>query len=339
MHDLPDLMSDRPDEPDDRSDVISDLLEAVQLRTAIYGRLELHAPWQLRIPARPYLSFYVVARGGAWIGLDGEAAAAVEARHPGASGWIALSAGDLVLLPGGSAHRLRDAERSDALPVELDYAACPGPRIGHSHHFGGDGPVTTLVTGHFTFVGSASRNPLLGTLPMLIHLPANAAEVNPQLAGVVPLVLSESARPGPGASLVLARLADLLLVHALRYWIATAGAEQCGLQAVADPAIGKALRLIHARPEEPWTVESLAAAVSMSRSAFGARFTKLVGEPPLTYLTRWRMTRAARLLGREELSVAAVAEQVGYSNTVAFAKAFARFQGVGPGSYRRAQRA
>src|SRR5690606_3593772 len=108
-----------------------------------------------------------------------------------------------------------------------------------------------------------------------IHLSADAVGANAQLAGVVPSILSESARPGPGATIVLARLADLLLIHALRYWLANADSDECGLHAVADPDIGAALSLMHARSAEPWTVEALASAVAMSRSAFAGRFAKL----------------------------------------------------------------
>ena len=324
MRETPDFLSNRPNGSDDSIDVVGDILDAVHLTTAVFGKLELGAPWHLRIPKRAYLSFYVLSRGSGW----------VEVAEKG----IALSAGDALLLPHGTPHDIWDAEGSGAPAQEIDYAACKRPWIGESARFGGNGPVTSIVTGHFTFGGTASRNPLLDSLPAVVHLPANAFAANPQLAGVVPLILNESARPGPGATIVLARLADLLLIHALRYWIATAGAESCGLHAVADPTIGAALRLMHARPAEPWTVESLASAVALSRSAFAARFSKLVGEPPLQYLARWRMTRAARLLSTSNQSVAAVADQVGYANPVAFTKAFSRFQGIGPGAFRKAHR-
>lgn len=307
---------------------MGDVLDAVHLTTAVFGRLELGSPWRLRVPERAYLSFYVVARGSAWL----EAGAPGTADHLA----IALSAGDAVVMPRGTAHSLRDADHSTAPPVDFDYDHCPRTWTGTAMHAGGAGPITTLVSGQFTF-GTAPRNALLESLPPVIHLPAHATTANTQLAGVVPLILAESAGPSPGHRIVLARLADLLLVHALRYWAATAGAG-CGLSAVADPSIGLALRLMHARPAEPWTVERLASAVSMSRSAFAARFTQLVGEPPLQYLAHWRMTRAARLLDEDGLSVAAVAEQVGYANAVAFTKAFSRVQGVGPGAYRRRQR-
>src|ERR1041385_789250 len=246
MRETPDSLPDRPSRLDSSLDVVGEVLGAVHLTTAVFGRLELGAPWRLRVPARGYLSFYVVARGsgGIEVGDEESGADGGDGKHRA----VALPAGDAVLLPQGSAHRLRDADRSDAPPLDFDYAACPHVWIGESARFGGDGPVTPLVAGTFPFGGTASRNPLLSSLPALVHLPAGAA-VSPQLGGVVPLILSESATPGPGATIVLARLADLLLIHALRHWVATAGAESCGLRAVADPAIGAALRLMH-RSEE-----------------------------------------------------------------------------------------
>src|ERR1041384_5886506 len=286
---MPDKRESWPDRPagrDSSLDVVGEVLGAVHLTTAVFGRLDLGAPWRLRgpapgcpplfvggrgaggrlrVPARGYLSFYVVARGSAWIevGDEGNGADGGDGKHRA----VALSAGDAVLLPQGSAHRLRDADRSAPPPLDFDYAACPHVWIGEGAHLGGGGPVTSVVAGNFTFGGTASRNPLLSSLPALVHLPAGASAANPQLAGVVPLILSESAAPGPGATIVLARLADLLLTHALRYWVATAGADPCGLRAVSDPAIGAALKLIHARPAEPWTVESLARSVAMSGPA------------------------------------------------------------------------
>ena len=325
MHATPHLLSDRPVHRDEETDVLGDILGTVHLTTAVLGRLELGAPWRLQIPRRDYLSFYVVARGSAWLELDASGADAPST--------LPLSAGDALVLPRGSAHVLRDAPGSKAPPLDFDYDGCPRVLTGDAAQLGGSGPVTALIAGQFTF-GAAHRNALLDSLPLAIHLPA-AATASPQLAGVVPLILSESASPSPGSGIALARLADLLLLHALRHWMAAADHSTCGLRAVADPAVGGALRLMHARPAEPWTVARLASAVAMSRSAFAARFTQLVGEPPLQYLARWRMTRAATLLREGEQSVAAVATQVGYANPVAFTKAFSRLQGVGPGTFRR----
>lgn len=338
MRQTPDSLSKRPERRDGEADVVGELLDAAHLTTVMYGRLLLGAPWQLLVPARPYFGFYVVARGGGWIALEPGRGSAPRAAARTIRA-TALSAGDMVLFPHGSAHRIRDAAQSKAAAVTLEHAACPRPWIGEAARFGSDGPLSTLVTGHFSVGGETSRNPLLATLPAMIHIPGDEATAHPELTGIAQLILSESARPGPGASLVLARLADLLLIHALRYYIKTSGAEECGLHAVADPSIGAALQLVHAQPGEPWTVESLAQSVSMSRSAFAARFTSLVGEPPLQYLARWRMTRAARLLTADDRSIAAIASDVGYANAAAFTKAFTRFQGIGPGTYRRARQA
>jgi AraC-like DNA-binding protein len=330
MRKTPRNTTKRPAAPDMAVDVIGEILEAVHLRTAIFGRLDFGAPWRLRIPEREYLSFYVVARGSAWLELRG-----VRSRSALGATEIPLSTGDAVILPHGSAHELRDVDRSDVPAQSFDYDACP--RQAHAARVGGDGPVTSIIIGHFT-LGSAPRNALLASLPAAIHLPAGAMAASPQLAGLVPLILSESASPGAGGSIVLARLADLLFVHALRVWTSKEGQSACGLRAVADPAIGAALRLMHGRPAEPWTVEQLASSVAMSRSAFAARFRELVGEPPLQYLARWRMTIAAQRLREDETGIADVAQGVGYANPVAFSKAFARMQGVGPGAFRREER-
>jgi AraC-like DNA-binding protein len=328
MHESPDFLSDRPAAPAAPVDVIAEVMQSVHLSPAVFGRMEMGAPWRLRVPARDYLSFYVVSRGTARLELPDA--------HPAHRGPIVLAAGDAVLLPRVSAHVLASAGAAQAAPWEFDYEGCPRVPTGQSHRFGGDGEVTAMVAGHFA-LGGARRNVLLDTLPPAVHIPAGAPDVGPQLAGVIALILGESEAPGPGNSIVLGRLADLLFVHAIRYWIATAGASQCGMRAVADQSIGAALRLMHGRYAEPWTLERLAASVSMSRSAFAARFADLVGEPPLQYLAQWRMTRAEQLL-REGVSVARVAEQVGYANAVAFSKAFARLRGMGPGTVRRLHR-
>jgi AraC-like DNA-binding protein len=325
MHESPEFLSDRPEAP---VDVVAEVMQSVHLSPAVFGRMELGDPWRLRVPERDYLTFYVVSRGAARLELPDA--------HPAHRGPVHLAAGDAVLLPRVTAHVLESAGVARAAATEFDYEGCPRVPTGQSHRFGGDGQVTTIVAGHFS-TGGVRRNVLFDTLPPAIHVPAGGPGVTPQLAGVVALILGESETPGPGNSIVLGRLADLLFVHAIRFWIATGGASQCGMRAVADASIGAALRLMHARYAEPWTLERLAASVSMSRSAFAARFGELVGEPPLQYLARWRMTRAEQLL-REGMSVARVAEQVGYGNPVAFSKAFARLRGMGPGTVRRMQR-
>ena len=332
MTEMPEVMSDRPKGQDTEADIISDVLGALHLRANVFGRWELGAPWAIRVPPGGDLFFYVVARGGAWLDLEG---AGAEGTAP-----LALSAGDIVLSRHRAGHVLRDQSRSAAEVHNLGGGDCPRPTMAAPVRLGGDGPVTTLVTGGFTF-GAAPPNVLLGSLPPVLHAPAGSPRMSPQLAVTAQLILSESAAPGPGSSMLSARLAEILLIHALRARVVARDTDQDrtpGLCALADPAIGTAMRLIHARPAEEWTVERLAREVAMSRSAFAARFSELVGLPPLQYITQWRMTEAARRLREGEDSVAAVAEQVGYANAAAFMKAFTRVHGVGPGRYRRSTR-
>jgi AraC-like DNA-binding protein len=332
MPELPKSMSNRPCTSDKGHDIVSDVLGAVHLETDVFGRLELAAPWALRVPPGGDLSFYVLARGGAWLELEGRGS---EAGAP-----LALSAGDVVLLRHRGGHVLRDQSRAAREVRTVGAGECPRPTSPFPVRLGGDGPVTTLVTGGFCF-GAAPPNVLLESLPEVLHAPAGDPRMSPQLAVTAQLILAESASPGPGSSMLSARLAEILLIHALRARVAareTGHDDRPGLCALADPAIGGAMRLIHADPAESWTVERLAREVNMSRSAFAARFTELVGVPPLQYLTQWRMTEAARRLREGEDSVAAVAGEVGYANAAAFMKAFTRLHGVGPGTYRRGYR-
>jgi AraC-like DNA-binding protein len=329
MPEPPKVVSDRPDERDEKPDVVSDVLRAVRLGAEVFGRFELGAPWAMRVGrSADHLSFYVVARGGAWLDVESERRRRTPVRQ------LALSAGDVVLLPHGEPHALRDPSRAARTVREAPSIACPRPTQTEPVRFGGDGPVTSFVAGAFRFAAPA-RSVLLESLPPVIHIAAGEATTTPQLAAAVQLILAESAAPGPGSALVSARLAEILLVHALRTQVAAHDEDRHGLCALADPQIGASLRLMHASPAEPWTVERLAREVGMSRSAFATRFTQLVGEAPLQYLTRWRMTQAAELLREGDVGVAAIAERVGYGNATAFAKAFARIEGIGPGAYRR----
>ena len=328
MPQTPNIESDRPASRDEQADVVSEVLRAVRLGAEVFGRFELGAPWAMRVPrVDELLSFYVIARGGAWLDVDAGGRSTPARR-------IALSAGDVVLLPHGESHVLRDPSRASRTPREAHSVGCPRPTSTEPVRFGGGGPVTSFVAGAFRFAAPA-RSVLLESLPAVIHIPAGEAGTSPQLAAAVQLILAESAAPGPGSSIVSARLAEILLVHALRAQATSAREHDRGLCALADPMIGASLRLMHAKPAEPWTVDRLAREVGMSRSAFAARFTDRVGEAPLQYLTRWRMTQAAELLREREDSVPAIAERVGYRNAAAFMKAFTRVEGLGPGAYRR----
>jgi AraC-like DNA-binding protein len=307
---------------DGHVDVVSDVLETMRFTTLLFGRFELGAPWAIRVPQKETSSFYVLARGGMRLRVEG-----VETP-------LLLSAGDVVLVPHGAAHVLDDGSRRTLGPRDIIPSEQLRSPLLSPVRLGGEGPVSTLVVGCFRF-SAGVHSPLFNAFPPAIHLPAHEPGAAPWLAATVQLIAAESASPGPGSAIVLGRLADVLLVHALRTRVVTAGPEGAGLRALADPHIGAALGLLHGRLAEPWTVEGLAAAVGMSRSGFAARFHALVGEPPLQYLAGWRMMKAAQWLRETEDSLPLIAERVGYASAVAFNKAFKRWHGVGPGGYRR----
>ena len=177
---------------------------------------------------------------------------------------------------------------------------------------------------------------LFDSLPPVVHVKGDAGTTVRWLEANLQFVASEMASGEPGFETIVSRLADILVVQAVRAHVAQTGGGCKGwLRALIDPQIGRALSLIHEKPEDDWTVESLASKVGMSRSAFAARFAQLVEEPPLTYLTRWRMQKASRLLETSPAGVAEVAKRVGYDAEAAFSKAFKRWIGVAPGAYRR----
>ena len=309
-------------------DVLTDVLEAARMKSGLYGRLELTAPWGLSFDrAAPH--FYVVTRGTCWLEADGGG-------DP-----IQLGGGDLVFLPKGNPHAIKDTPATPAVSVEQVFGSGSCDRARENAQpagivrYGGGGAATTLVAGYFSTENGA-QNLLFDSLPPVLHVKGDAWTTVRWLEVNLQFVASEMASGEPGFETIVSRLADILVVQAVRAHVAQTGGGCKGwLRALVDPQIGRALSLIHEKPEDDWTVESLASKVGMSRSAFAARFAQLVEEPPLTYLTRWRMQKASRLLETSPAGVAEVAKRVGYDAEAAFSKAFKRWIGVAPGAYRR----
>ena len=312
-------------------DVLTDVLQTVRVKTACYGRLEAGAPWGIRVPGDDDAKFHVV--------LAGSCRLEVADAEP-----LELRSGDLVALPHGHEHVLRDG--SDSMVINLQSVLSCNAEGGNGEHarqlrVGGSGPVTTLVSGCISFE-DRRNNPLLAVLPPVIPLLGEAGRAVPWLESTLQFIACEASSRRPGAQTVISRLADILFIQIVRGHLAALGeASDDGpgwLGALAEPQIGAALSLVHQRPEQSWTVASLAQRVGMSRSAFASRFTRLVGEPPLHYVTRWRMQKAAGLLREGRSTLAEIAEQVGYESETAFSKAFKRAVGSSPGAYRRAAR-
>lgn len=307
---------------DSRFDVLTQVLEAVHLGGALSARTELRAPWALRFGATERRAgFHVVAEGKCW--------ASVESTDES----VALGPGDVVVFPHGAAHTLGDDPVTPAVEfVDLVADLSPGERV--TVPSGDSGDPTILLCGSYSFAVNGV-NPLLRGLPHLLHVPASQTRGS-ALEAAVQLLAAEAHGVDSGSALAVDRLVDLLFVYALRAWLGQqdSASARSWFGALQDPVVGPAVRAIHDDPTHAWTVAALARRSGLSRAPFARRFRQAVGEPPLAYVTRWRMTVAADLLERGE-RIASVAHQVGYDNEFAFAKAFKRVRGVAPGQLRR----
>jgi AraC-like DNA-binding protein len=309
-------------DPPAPSDPLGEALHHLRMSGVFYCRTELTAPWGLTLPTLPrYLWFHVVTSGA----LELEA---------GDGGPVVLQPGDLALVTHGAGHVLR-SEPGAAAPgiLELEREEV-SDRYEILRHGGGGAP-TRLVCGAVRFDHPAAGN-LVAALPELIRIEALSAPEMEQMQSTLALIAAETRRQRPGGEAVITRLADVLVIQAIRAWIETDPGAQTGwLGAMRDPQIGRALALIHADPARAWTVASLAREVAMSRSAFAARFTDLVGAPAMHYVTRLRMQVAANALGEDGATVAELANTLGYRSQAAFARAFKRVVGVPPGAVKR----
>jgi AraC-like DNA-binding protein len=277
-------------------------------------------------PLEGYLWFHVITSGSCW--LD---AAEAEPRR--------LAASELALVPHGEGHRLRsDPETPTPSIFELEREQL-GDRYEILRH-GGGGERIDMVCGAVRFDHPAARE-LLAVLPRILTFdPATSPTQLEWVGATLRLMALEADGLRPGGETVITRLSDVLVVQALRAWLESDPAARAGwLGALQDPQIGRAVALIHREPAREWTVASLAGEIAMSRSAFAARFTELVGAPAMSYVTRWRMHLAARALRDEGPTVAELARRFGYRSEAAFARAFKRVMGSPPGAVRRAAHA
>ncbi|HEX8800319.1 MAG TPA: AraC family transcriptional regulator [Terriglobales bacterium] len=315
-------------------DPITDIFRTLHVTAVVHSRLEATAPWGLmreahieekitpsgkRISPTELAHFGMVSRGNCWLSVEGLG-------DP-----IPLTGGDCFLLAPRISFILRDQPNTrprsfcEVAPKENSNVA----------HYGGGGAPTTIVSGFLSF-DSLSLKPITQLLPSLILIKADQAQTL-ALHNTVRLLASEMEVQSPGSEVVANRLAEVLFIQTLRAHIAS-GAESCKLgwlRAIFDPQIGAALRAVHADVNGPWTVESLAVAAGMSRSAFAVRFKELLGQTPLDYVTEWRMQKAVLLLKQEDKKLVEVAQSVGYESDAAFSKAFKRVVGVTPGEYRQ----
>jgi AraC-like DNA-binding protein len=322
-------------------DPLSDVLKTVRLRGAVFFMLESTSPWSNGMPdgaalapilvprAQHIISFHVFTQGACWAGLpDGQP--------------VRVEAGDVLVFPRGDAYFMSFARQDPSAPnVDEVFAFMRGMTAGHLPFlmkFGGGG--AEQVGAICGFLGCDARpfNPLFATLPRLLHIKGAARAQDDRLSRLMDLTLTEASDDVPGAESVRLRLSELMFVEVIRRHVAGLPPEQAGwLAALRDEYVGRALCLLHERAAHAWTLDDLAGDVGLSRSAFAERFTRLVGEPPMQYLTRWRMQMAARLLTDGSAKVSAIALEVGYDSEAAFSRAFKKEAGVSPAAWRQRQ--
>ncbi|NNC43259.1 MAG: AraC family transcriptional regulator [Acidimicrobiia bacterium] len=298
------------------------VMDTLRLTGAVFSLADLTAPWGVASGEHDTGLFHAVISGSCWARPDGG--------DP-----VFLSAGQVVIFPQGHEHVMLDDRDSRVSPT--------WQHVPHQHgrlarlSIDGGGKATKLLCGTVHFDRSRVH-PMLTSLPSMIVVGGDEDTNGPWISATVDMMRRELSLAQSGSSGVLGRLADVVVLYALRSVLAGEGVEIGWLEALRDPAIAEAVALIHERPSEPWTVGELASAVGMSRSAFYPRFTNALGEPPGTYLIRWRIHLAARLIAESDVTVAAAARQVGYADDAALGRAFRRWTGVTPSRYRALRR-
>jgi AraC-like DNA-binding protein len=308
-------------------DAVAGLLDGPRARGAFLLRTVVDPPWSLRIRDEAPLTLVAVVRGSAWI-------------VPDAADAVRIEPGDVAILRGPDHYTVADdpgtPPQVEILPdqrcVAVGGSDLPQPMdLGVRTWGTNPAGATMLLTGTYGLHGDVSRR-LLDALPPLLTLRDGDVD-----APYVDLLAAEIAKDEAGQEAVLDRLLDLLLIAVLRAWFARpdAGAPRW-YRAQSDPVVGRALRLLHHSPAEPWSVERLAAACGVSRAALARRFTELVGEPPMSFLTGWRIALAADLLLEPGATIASVAAQVGYGSPFALSAAFKRVRGISPAEHRAA---
>jgi AraC-like DNA-binding protein len=303
------------------SDPLSEIMHSLHLTGALYCVAKLGEPWGIEAPQLDGLmTLQIVTAGQCWIEVDG-----AQPRL--------LGPGSMTLIPHGTPHRMRSSRDVATVPL----FGLPVERISdrfETMRHGGDGAPCHITYGALRFDAEAARR-LTSVLPPLIQLDGLEADTSGWIQSTLRLIAAEASELGPGAEIIITRIADVLVIQAIRSWLRHAPiSEQGWVAAFNDELIGRALALVHHDPAAPWSVAGLARDVGMSRSAFSARFSGLVGVPVMSYVTDWRMQVARGRLRSSSDTVARVGASLGYQSEATFSRAYRRTFGVSPGSDR-----
>ena len=314
-------------------DTLSDVLRAVRLTGAVFFAVDASAPWVTETPsgssvgaqimpeAEHVIAYHVVASGTCWGGIVDEPA-------------IQLEAGDIIVFPQGDPHVISSAPGMRGEPHVDIYRTASQSRMPLPVSIGGGAPKHEQVVCGYLGCDARPFNPLLATLPRVMHLRPEG-EADP-LHRLVEVAVAESSSPRAGGDCVLSKLSELLFIEVVRRYVAQLPPEGVGWFAgLRDENIGRALQRLHERPDYDWSLDELAKECGLSRSVLAERFAHLVGVPPMQYLGQWRIQLAATLLRSGKSGLAEIAFRVGYGSEAARSRAFKRQVGVAPAHYRR----
>jgi len=300
-------------------DFVSEALRTLSVRSTVFCLSELRTPWAFRVEATRVAKFHLVLEGSALLLCDAEAS-------------VALGAGDLVVLPHGAAHTVADNNASPATPLERLLAEHPldgGLRLRN----GGTGALTRLLCGGFALAEGFPDSTLAG-LPATLRIHADEVSATGWLEPVLATLKAEAEGDLPGASAIVAKIADVFLAQALRSWLSSKGRARLAGALIHDRPIDKATQALCDQPLEAWTLDRLARHVGLSRTALSTKFREQIGESPMRYLTKVRLSLAAARLSTGELTIHEIARFAGYQDNASFSKAFKREFGRTPGAYR-----
>jgi AraC-like DNA-binding protein len=306
-------------------DPLADVLDLSRVSGAVMAQLIAHEPWGVAVDPVPGAVFHAVVAGSCWLRMPDRAPQR-------------LMPGDVVLLPTNTPHELVSTADGPTEPLAQFDKDQRRTRDGDVV-IDGPGACTRVLCAAYEYDHDVAH-PLMSQLPPELYVPAGVPGDDGGVAATLRLLALELGGHPPGSRAAVGRLIDVMLIHVMRAWLRMQESDDDAgwLLALRDPVVAGAMDCIHGRPSEPWTIDSLARAVNVSRATLARRFSDLVGETPLGYLTRWRMDLAAQRLRDTDDTIAAVAAAVGYRSEYAFSRAFARHRGIAPGRYRRQSR-